>query len=234
MSQDRSQGSPLWASLLAGEPRSIRERATVPLWYRRNAGAWLPVDWPELICEDRPSWESRSYLALDLETTGLRSQVDRIIELALVRFGFDAEGALIESERMVTLVNPGIPIPPQASAIHGIQDEDVAQAPSFASLAQDIASFVKGSILVAHNAMFDIGFLEMELAREGLLLPADEAADTLGLARAAFPDMLSYNLGKLAYLLHLPSDAGHRALGDALTCMRLFAASMRVLTTRCD
>jgi DNA polymerase-3 subunit epsilon/CBS domain-containing protein len=81
--------------------------------------------------------------------------------------------------------------------------------------------------------MFDIGFLERELGRAGYVLEAEECADSFGMAKIAFPAMQSYNLGKLAFALGLPSDAAHRALGDALTSMRLFAAAARTLASRC-
>jgi DNA polymerase III epsilon subunit family exonuclease len=175
----------------------------------------------------------RTYVALDVETTGLNAATERIVEFALVPFAFDAEGALIEIQRFSALVNPGIPMPLQASRIHGIRAEDVANEPLFGEVAPAVLELCKNRVIVGHNVMFDIGFLEGELGRAGYALETEECADSFGMAKIAFPAMQSYNLGKLAFALGLPSDATHRALGDALTCMRLFAAAARTLANRC-
>jgi len=224
-----NNGAPLWASLFSdAQPR---HEPPSP-WYRKRNGAWEGVSWPDPVCGGEP-WEMRTYVALDVETTGLNAASERIVEIALVPFAFDAEGALIEIQRFSALVNPGIPIPLQASRIHGIRAEDVANEPLFGEVAPAVLELCKNRVIVGHNVMFDIGFLEGELGRAGYALETEECADSFGMAKIAFPAMQSYNLGKLAFALGLPSDATHRALGDALTCMRLFAAAARTLANRC-
>ncbi len=224
------RGAPLWASLF-DPPRESGGRAFAP-WYRKSLGRWEGLAWPQPVCEEEP-WERRRYVALDVETTGLDPVAGRIVEIALVQFGFDAEGALREDGRFSALVNPGQFIPFQATRIHGISNADVANEPLFADFAGRIDALCAGRAIVGHNVLFDIGFIEEEYRRSGQAPNLIEAADTFGLAKLAFPSMFSYNLGKLAFALGLESDAQHRALGDALTSMRLFAAAMRALTERC-
>lgn len=224
------RGAPLWASLFE-PPRASANKPAAP-WYRKISDRWEGLPWPLPTCDEDP-WEHRSYVALDVETTGLDPLAGRIVEIALVQFGFDTEGALREKTRFASLTNPGQPIPLQASRIHGITDADVANAPLFAELVERIELMCEGRVVVGHNVLFDIGFIENEFFHAGNSSKIVEVADTFGLAKLAFPSMLSYNLGKLAFALGLESDAQHRALGDTLTSMRLFAAAMRALTVRC-
>jgi len=224
------RGAPLWASLFE-PPRPATYQPAAP-WYKKDSQRWEGLSWPLPTCEGEP-WERRLYVALDVETTGLDPISGRVVEIALVQFLFDPEGALLDERRFASLVNPNQPIPQQASRIHGITDADVANEPVFGELATRVASLCEGRVLVGHNIQFDIGFIEQEFARGGHILNLREAADTYGLAKLAFPSMLSYNLGKLAFALGLDSGAQHRALGDTLTSMRLFAAAMRALTERC-
>jgi len=223
------KGAPLWASLF-GEPREARIPPSS--WYKKEAGIWKGLPWPLPACDAEP-WEDRHYVALDVETTGLNAEIGNIVEIALVKFFFDKEGALSEENRLSTLINPKTDIPAQASRIHGITNEDVSNAPLFRDIAFQIADSCEQRVIVGHNVLFDIGFLEQEFRRANIVVELQECADTFGMAKLAFPSMPSYNLGKLAFGLGIQSDAQHRALGDALTCMRLFAASIRALTDKC-
>ncbi|MCX8012707.1 MAG: 3'-5' exonuclease, partial [Rectinema sp.] len=224
-------GAPLWASLFSEGPQE-QKKAFAP-WYRREGGVWCERSWSEMVCSGA-SWEGRRYVAMDVETTGLYPQSDRIVEIALVRFSFDREGAIIEEESFSSLINPLCPIPAKVQAIHGIGDAEVAHAPTFREVARTVIEFINERIAVGHNVRFDIDFIETELARAEQPLLLAECADSLGMAKIAFPGMRSYNLGMLSYSLKLPSDAQHRALGDALTSMRLFAAAARLLSGHCS
>ncbi|MEN6499168.1 MAG: 3'-5' exonuclease [Rectinema sp.] len=223
------RGAPLWASLVG---KTEEARTPSAPWYKKEFGRWKALSWPLPVCDEEP-WEERPYVALDVETTGLNAELEKIVEIALVRFFFDKEGALSEEDRFSTLINPGVAIPAQASRIHGITEADVANAPLFGDIAQKISDICDGRVIVGHNVLFDIGFLEKEFERVQMATDFQECADTFGMAKLAFPSMPSYNLGKLAFSIGLQSDARHRALGDALTCMRLFAASLRILTEKC-
>lgn len=125
-------------------------------------------------------------LALDTETTGLSARRgDRIVEIACV----PVEPDLFRSEPFYALLNPERAIPAAVSRIHGIRDEDVAGKPRFADVAAAFVDYVSGCRLVIHNACFDAGFLDMELARCGLgpLSSLCTVSDTLRLSRALHP-----------------------------------------------
>jgi DNA polymerase III subunit epsilon len=164
-----------------------------------------------------------SYLALDFETTGLYPAMHRVIEIGAVRFRLDADWRAAVEGRLGCLVDPGVPVPDDARSVHGISDADLAGAPPFGEIAASLLAFSGGAVIVAHNASFDLSFLDAELAQLGLERPAAEAADTVALARRAFPGRRSYRLGAIAAELGIETGAAHRALDDAATCMALFA-----------
>ncbi|HEY9053580.1 MAG TPA: 3'-5' exonuclease [Rectinemataceae bacterium] len=188
---------------------------------------------PSTACLLPDAWEGRKYAAFDVETTGLDPSRDRILEIGLVLFSFDSEGALTEETSWSSLVNPAMAIPPSSTSIHGITDLDVSQAPFFSEVASRLAELLSGRILVAHNASFDMDFLRNEYSRLSLPCPTAEFADTLLLSRQAFPGLFSYNLGKAAFLLGIEAGSAHRALDDARTCMRLYARAARTIAGAC-
>jgi DNA polymerase III subunit epsilon len=103
----------------------------------------------------------RPVVFLDLETTGINVSTDRIVEISLLRI--DIKG---NEEWMTTRVNPGVPIPPKSTSIHGITDSDVASAPSFKEIAKNVAAFMEGCDLAGYNAVkFDIPVLAEEFLR---------------------------------------------------------------------
>jgi DNA polymerase-3 subunit epsilon len=98
---------------------------------------------------------------LDLETTGVNVASDRIVELSVLKISPNGK-----EEWMSTRVNPGIPIPPKTTAIHGIKDEDVVNSPSFKEIAKNLATFLEGCDLAGYNAVkFDIPVLAEEFLR---------------------------------------------------------------------
>lgn len=215
----RSGGEPLWSHVLRGnpqtDPRSVAENSFME--------SILPLD-----------WENQEYCALDVETTGLDPARDRVVEIGIVVFGFDRDAALVQKEAWVSLVNPEMAIPDAAGAIHGITDLDVSSAPRFVEIREAVASYLRDRILVAHNAPFDASFLQNEFSRLSAPLSMAQVIDTLELTRLAYPNLHSYNLGKAAYILGIPSGNGHRALDDAKTCMQLFARCARALSISRD
>lgn len=122
------------------------------------------------------------HCVLDTETTGTSLAEDRVIEIGVVK----VEGFAIVDERR-WLINPMRPIPPEATRVHGITDRDVADAPTFEEIAGEFVDFLGEATLVAHNAEFDLRFLNHELglvARRPLRNPVK---DTLAMARKRFP-----------------------------------------------
>jgi len=119
-----------------------------------------------------------------------------------------------------TLVRPSRPIPPDASAVHGITDAMVAEAPEPALAARQLRDACDGAMLVIHNSPFDLPFVNALMKGAGLAPLWNPVLDTLGLARG-LNDPGSNALGALAARYLLPKEPSHRALGDALTTARL-------------
>lgn len=153
---------------------------------------------------------------LDVETTGLEPERGhRVCEIAVVR----TVGRL-ETRRFSSLVNPGRRIGPGAQAVNGITDSMVADAPRFHELLDDVLPLLDGAVIVAHNAPFDLGFVNHELRLAWQAHLRNHTVDTLAIARRAyrFP---SNSLGALTRRLGLLHPQQHRALGDALAVKNL-------------
>lgn len=172
------------------------------------------------------------FVALDFETTGLSAELDRVVEIGAIGFRMasdDGAWTAIEDGRYETLVNPQRPIPPEVSAIHGIDDLAVSMAPTFAEAAVELLPFLEGSILVAHNAPFDIGFLLAESARAGIEKPLNPAYDTIAIAKTAISGLPSYSLKALASSFGIEQNAAHRGADDARVCMELFIRCVNLI-----
>ena len=156
-------------------------------------------------------------LAVDTETTGMSPDAGaRLVEVAHVAI----VGGVLAAE-WSTLIDPGRPIPPDATRVHGIRDDMVATAPKPAEVGQRLRESCADLPLVFHNAPFDLPFL-VQLFREAGAPPLiNPIIDTLGLARGLFGTG-SNALGALAKRLELPVETAHRALGDTRTTARLF------------
>ncbi len=160
--------------------------------------------------------EEAVFTFIDVETTGLSPRSARICEVAAINFrGAERVGTLAE------LINPGMPIPPEVSRIHGITDSMVKDSPSFGGVAPRLLAMLENSILVAHNAEFDLGFLRAEFERVGLRFPKLYVVDTLRIARKE-RKFKSNRLGNIAAELDIPSENWHRALGDVEMTRRIF------------
>ncbi len=150
----------------------------------------------------------RQYAVIDVETTGLSPASGRVVEIGLLLVN-DAWDILDSYE---TLVNPEGPV--GATWIHGITSDMVIDAPFFHEVLGDVISFLRGSVLVAHNIPFDRGFLLAELARAGVHVSGLPSVCTLSLARKLYPRVPSRSLGPLCAHLGTPLERAHTALGD--------------------
>jgi DNA polymerase-3 subunit epsilon len=158
------------------------------------------------------SFREAPIAVVDVETTGLSSRGgDRVVELGIVL----GRGRTLERS-VGTLVDPERPIPAGARRVHGISDAMVRGKPRFPKLAARLAAVLEGRLFVAHNARFDLGFVDAELARSGVNRPAAPVLDTLGLCRRCFR-FPSNGLGVVARALCLENPSAHRAQGDAET-----------------
>ncbi len=173
------------------------------------------------------------FTVFDLETTGMSPVRDRIVEIGAVRV--DRDGVVTRFE---TLINPAVAIPYQVTRVHGIDNVMVADAPAFSKAAYDFLEFARGSKLIAHNARFDLSFLQESLARVGLPLWKEGAYDSIVLIRKAYPGLSSYSLQFLRQALGLGSDIDearpHRAGYDAELTMEAFSMAMRTLYSRAE
>lgn len=160
-------------------------------------------------------------VTFDTETTGLGSSA-RLVELAAIRW---TDG--VEVDRFHSLINPGIPIPPEASAIHGITDEMVAGAPSAAEVMPRFVAFVGGDTLVAHNAQFDDRMVRLELHIAGLARLRNPLVCTVRMAKGALATP-NHKLQTVADALGVPPADAHRAMADALRCGGSYWAMRRM------
>lgn len=158
---------------------------------------------------------SRIYVALDLETTGLNSERDAIIEIGAVRFREDGQ----ELEAWSTLVNPGGRIPHKIELLTGIKSAELQDAPPLSAVSGRLGRFVGDVPVVGHNVGFDLGFLKAY----GVPL-RNPRLDTFELASILLPAMPSYNLGALATALNVDASTQHRALADARMTKELLLA----------
>lgn len=161
-----------------------------------------------------------TFVVLDLETTGLSPDRDRITEVGAVR----ARGGEVLAE-LRTFVHPGVPIPPAVTTITGITDADVAHAPDAATVLPIVLDFLGDAVFVAHNARFDLGFLRAAAARLGLPRLRPRVVDTAVLARRLLRDEVrDMRLGTLARHLRAPDTPDHRALHDARATLHVLHA----------
>ncbi len=157
------------------------------------------------------------FIAFDLETTGTVPGVDQIVEIGAVRFN----NGMVESV-FSTLVDPQKLIPPGATAVNGITDDMVRGKPKIDMLLNSFAEFCEDSILVAHNAPFDAGFLTVDIKKFESPAPRGLIIDTLTISRKVFPGLPNYKLGTLVQHLKISSAGFHRAEEDATYCGQVF------------
>jgi len=163
------------------------------------------------------------YSVFDLETTGLSPETgDRVIEIAVVRISGD--GAVLSE--WTTLVNPGRDVGP--THIHGVENEDVVEAPTFDEIAGDFLDAIEGSVLVAHNLQFDRGVLDIEFAIAGYALPDIPSLCTMILSQVIQPGTASRRLGDASDRAGVEVGQWHHALDDARATAQLLASQIRM------
>ena len=154
-----------------------------------------------------------TYVVLDLETTGLSSKYDRIIEFGAVKVEHG-----IQTSSLDILINPGVRIPDKIVEITDITNEMVANEPSIEEVMPQILEYLKDAILVTHNANFDFSFLQETLKRLGKPILENPVVDTLALSRYLFPESRKHTLGSLCRNMEVKYDeeSAHRADYDAM------------------
>ncbi len=174
---------------------------------------------------------SQTIAVIDFETTGLSPNGGgRATEIAAVLV---RDGQIVDSYQ--SLMKTGAWVPPFIQELTGISNEMLAEAPNAASVMQDLASFTRACPLVAHNAAFDRGFWQAEMALAGCAPdPAHEGfACTVLLSRRLYPEAPNCRLGTLAQFHRLPdSGRAHRAMADAMTTAHLLLRIQRDVSER--
>jgi DNA polymerase III subunit epsilon len=164
--------------------------------------------------------EEATYVVVDLETTGLRPGSSGICEIGAVRLrGFEVEA------EFQTLVDPGLPIDAGASALTGLRSEQLRGAPRPAEAVRNFLSFAGDAVLVAHNARFDLAFLDRETERLTGTRIGSAVVDTVRLARTLLAGRVpSFGLAQLAWFLDTSERPCHRALPDSRATAELLLA----------
>jgi DNA polymerase III subunit alpha, Gram-positive type len=166
-------------------------------------------------------WSETIFTFLDFETTGLNPTNDRIIEIGAIKGTFDPQTyAFQEIGRYQTLLNPGVPIPAKSTEVNKITNAMVANQPVFAQVFQDFMAFLDTTVLVAHNADFDMGFLKQAMAEHGVHSQYTYLC-SLKLSRKTIQSS-RYNLDVLAETLQIQTGQRHRAIDDLLITIEVF------------
>lgn len=167
-----------------------------------------------------------TYVVFDLETTGFSPIQDKIIEIGAVK----VENGQI-TEKFSTFVNPKIPIPFEITKLTGITDEMVVDAKPIEEVLPEFLGFIKDAVLVAHNAGFDVSFIEQNCRYQNIK-PDFASVDTVALARVLLPTLSKYKLNVVAKALNISLENHHRAVDDAGATAEIFVKSVGMLKER--
>ncbi len=153
------------------------------------------------------------FVSFDTETTGLSPIAARLVELSGVKFRLGDD----KVETFSQLIDPECDIPHEASAVHGITQEMVADCPKFSQVVPQFFEWINNdqAVLVAHNAPFDVGFLRVAFAKLKMDIPTHYVLDTLTLTRQLLTDAPNHQLGTIVQFLELEQGGYHRALADS-------------------
>jgi DNA polymerase III subunit epsilon len=159
-------------------------------------------------------WSETTYVAFDTETSGKYPLVAEIVEIAGVKW---RGGKVIGTYQ--TFVKPNRLMGEAVIKIHHITNEMVADAPKIEEVLPDFDKFIEDSVMIAHHAPFDLGFLAFEYEKLNLPLPKCPVLCTCILARKAFPKSMNHRLATLVNLLDIKMENAHRALDDSIACL---------------
>ena len=170
--------------------------------------------------------EDATFCVFDLETTGFSAVTEKITEIGIMKL---KNGEVIDE--FSCFVNPEKHIPERVTEVTNITDEMVKDAETIDKVFPKVLEFIKGSILVAHNAGFDTGFFKQISKNLGYEYDYT-SIDTLSLAKDLFPDYKKYKLGKIAENLGIKVEVAHRALDDVDTTVKVFKVMLDMLKKR--
>ncbi|CAA7617988.1 exonuclease domain-containing protein [Magnetospirillum sp. SS-4] len=172
---------------------------------------------------------SLTYVVFDTETTGLHpSQGDRIVSIAGIRI---VNGRILSGESFNRIVNPGRPIPAESVQFHGITDDMVKDKPPVEVVLPQFRNYIEGSVLVAHNAAFDLKFLRMREQEMGLRFD-NWVLDTMILSNFLDGPELSHSLDAICERYGIEITDRHTALGDAMVTAAVLLRQIEALEAR--
>lgn len=178
--------------------------------------AYLVDDLKEIVTNGKGQPLAGSYVVFDIETTGFSPIKNRIIEIGAVKI---INGEI--RDRFSTFVNPKVPIPFEIEKLTGINDEMVMDAPAIEEVLPRFLEFCEGTVLVAHNASFDISFIRENAERQNQ--PFDYTyVDTVGIARVLLPHQAKHTLDAVCKSLGISLENHHRAVDDAEATSEIF------------
>ncbi len=188
--------------------------------------AYLVPDKNAIVTNSKGQEIDTTYCVLDLETTGFSATTEKITEVGIMKI---KNGEVID--QFSCFVNPQKHIPQRVTEVTNITDDMVKDAETIEQVFPKILAFIEGSVLVAHNAPFDMGFLKQNAINLGYEFDYTYL-DTLSLAKDLFPDYKKYKLGKIAENLGIKVEVAHRALDDVDTTVKVFHVMLDMLKKR--
>ncbi len=187
---------------------------------------YLVDDLQDVAVNERGQSLSDTYVVFDLETTGFSSVKDKIIEIGAVKV---ADGKI--TDKFSTFVNPKRPIPFEITQLTSITDQMVMEAPAIETVLPQFLEFVGDAVLVAHNAGFDVGFIEQNCRYQDIAAEFT-SVDTVAMARILLPTLSKFKLNIVANALHISLDNHHRAVDDAGATAEIFVKFIEMLRQR--
>ena len=188
--------------------------------------AYLVDDLKEIVTNDRNNNLQEDFVVFDIETTGFSPVNNRIIEIGAVKV---SGGNVVD--HFSTFVNPQTPIPFEIEKLTGIRDDMVVDAPVIEEILPQFLEFARGCVLVAHNANFDMSFIQENARRQGLSWDFTYV-DTVGIARVLLPNQAKHTLDAVAKTLNISLENHHRAVDDAECTALIFVRFIQILTER--
>ncbi len=173
--------------------------------------------------------EGAVFTAFDTETTSLTPTTGRIIEIGAVKF---SKNGIID--KWGQLINPQTDIPPFITSLTHITNQMVSSCNPISFFLPDFLNFISDTILIAHNAQFDLNFLNAECEKAGFSVTSNKTIDTLQFSRFAYPKAPKHKLDYLADYFKINKGSSHRALDDALTCRELFIKCLYPVSSSCE
>lgn len=205
-------------------PEAMKFQKDIKIIY--GVEAYMINDKKDVVTGYYEGRELDDFVVFDLETTGLSAKNDKITEIGAVKI---INGKVVD--KFSQLINPQIPIPALITKLTGITDEMVKDQPTIENVIMDFKSFIGESILVAHNASFDMGFIRENMKTSGIHI-TNPVLDTLELSRAVYPGLKSHKLNLVAKHLKVELLNHHRAVDDSEATAMILLKTLEILNDK--